>query len=189
MDYDVLCTMEEIQFEEARKFVAQNIDRLKDGSKLQLYGLYKQATEGACNISKPLLDFKGRAKWDAWNQVRHLSVADAMAKYVKVLSSAIPDWQEEAGSGAGGISGTAMSSLAHAGEGEAEPQTLHDWAAQGDARKVAEILETGQVDARDSEGCTALHFAADRGNRCGASCPFLSPIGQQILGWLKFQET
>mmetsp|Transcript_36267 Transcript_36267/g.86064 ORF Transcript_36267/g.86064 Transcript_36267/m.86064 type:complete len:83 (-) Transcript_36267:251-499(-) len=82
-----------------------------------------------------------------------------------------------------------MSSLAHAGEGEAEPQTLHDWAAQGDARKVAEILETGQVDARDSEGCTALHFAADRGNRCGASCPFLSPIGQQILGWLKFQET
>uniref|UniRef100_A0A061RY16 Achain crystal structure of engineered northeast structural genomics consortium target n=1 Tax=Tetraselmis sp. GSL018 TaxID=582737 RepID=A0A061RY16_9CHLO len=71
----------------------------------------------------------------------------------------------EAGSGAGGISGTAMSSLAHAGEGEAEPQTLHDWAAQGDARKVAEILETGQVDARDSEGCTALHFAADRGNR------------------------
>jgi len=63
MDYDVLCTMEEIQFEEARKFVARNIDRLKDGSKLQLYGLYKQATEGACNISKPLLDFKGRAKW------------------------------------------------------------------------------------------------------------------------------
>mmetsp|Transcript_36272 Transcript_36272/g.86090 ORF Transcript_36272/g.86090 Transcript_36272/m.86090 type:complete len:100 (-) Transcript_36272:395-694(-) len=89
-----------------------------------------------------------------------------MAKYVKVLSSAIPDWQEEAGSGAGGISGTAMSSLAHAGEGEAEPQTLHDWAAQGDARKVAEILETGQVDARG-----ALQQSSQQEEQQMAACP------------------
>jgi diazepam-binding inhibitor (GABA receptor modulator, acyl-CoA-binding protein) len=35
----------------------------------QLYGLYMQATVGDVNISKPkLLDFRGKSKWDAWNE-------------------------------------------------------------------------------------------------------------------------
>ncbi|VDM28290.1 unnamed protein product [Toxocara canis] len=33
---------------------------------LELYGLYKQATVGDNTISKPWIDVKGRAKWDAW---------------------------------------------------------------------------------------------------------------------------
>lgn len=37
---------------------------IKDEQRLELYGLYKQATEND-NITKPpgLLDFVGRAKW------------------------------------------------------------------------------------------------------------------------------
>uniref|UniRef100_A0A914S4P1 ACB domain-containing protein n=1 Tax=Parascaris equorum TaxID=6256 RepID=A0A914S4P1_PAREQ len=33
---------------------------------LELYGLYKQATVGDNISTKPWLDLKGRAKWDAW---------------------------------------------------------------------------------------------------------------------------
>lgn len=33
---------------------------------LELYGLYKQATVGDNTSSKPWIDLKGRAKWDAW---------------------------------------------------------------------------------------------------------------------------
>mgnify|MGYP001140483905 CR=1 FL=1 len=34
---------------------------------LELYSLYKQATEGDVKGSRPgMLDFKGRAKYDAW---------------------------------------------------------------------------------------------------------------------------
>jgi diazepam-binding inhibitor (GABA receptor modulating acyl-CoA-binding protein) len=34
---------------------------------LEVYGLYKQATVGDINISKPAIDPKGKAKWTAWN--------------------------------------------------------------------------------------------------------------------------
>lgn len=38
--------------------------RFSDKIKLQLYGLYKQATVGKCNTGKPALwDPSGRAKW------------------------------------------------------------------------------------------------------------------------------
>lgn len=37
---------------------------LSDKDKLELYGLYKQGTVGACNIPKPsVLDMIGAAKW------------------------------------------------------------------------------------------------------------------------------
>lgn len=39
---------------------------LSSEAKLQLYGLYKQAVEGPCCISRPpFWDVKGRAKWCA----------------------------------------------------------------------------------------------------------------------------
>lgn len=54
-------------FEQAAKD-ANNFTKLpKDDELLELYGLYKQATIGDNNTSKPLVDFKGRYKWDAWN--------------------------------------------------------------------------------------------------------------------------
>ncbi|KAK2141673.1 hypothetical protein LSH36_1058g00001 [Paralvinella palmiformis] len=38
--------------------------------KLNLYALFKQATVGKVNISRPgMIDFVGRAKWDAWNSL------------------------------------------------------------------------------------------------------------------------
>ncbi|XP_071320329.1 acyl-CoA-binding protein-like [Trachinotus anak] len=51
-----------------------------------LYGLYKQATVGDINIGRPgLLDFTGKAKWDAWNAKKGLSKDEAMAAYVELV--------------------------------------------------------------------------------------------------------
>ncbi|KAA8523302.1 hypothetical protein F0562_009725 [Nyssa sinensis] len=55
----------------------------KDADKLILYGLYKQATVGAINPSRPgLFSPKERAKWDAWKAVEGKSKDDSMADYI-----------------------------------------------------------------------------------------------------------
>jgi hypothetical protein len=41
---------------------------------------------------------------------------------------------------------------------------LHELAGKGDVERLMSLLEGGaDVEARDDQGCTALHFAADRG--------------------------
>jgi len=53
---------------------------------LYFYKYYKQATIGDVNTSRPgLLDFTGKAKWDAWNSVKGTSQEDAREKYVEKL--------------------------------------------------------------------------------------------------------
>ncbi|XP_070154620.1 acyl-CoA-binding protein homolog isoform X2 [Polyergus mexicanus] len=57
------------QFEAAAAAVKELTKRPTDGELLELYALFKQATVGDNNTSKPgMLDLKGKAKWDAWNK-------------------------------------------------------------------------------------------------------------------------
>ena len=50
---------------------------------LKLYALYKQATSGDVEGKRPgFTDMVGRAKWDAWNEVKGTSQDDAMKQYV-----------------------------------------------------------------------------------------------------------
>ncbi|XP_039141502.1 acyl-CoA-binding protein-like [Dioscorea cayenensis subsp. rotundata] len=52
-------------------------------NKLILYGLYKQATVGSVNTSRPgLFSPKERAKWDAWKAVEGKSQEEAMNDYI-----------------------------------------------------------------------------------------------------------
>lgn len=56
--------------------------------KLRLYALYKQATEGPCNMPKPgVFDFVNKAKWDAWNALGSLPKETARQNYVDLVSS------------------------------------------------------------------------------------------------------
>jgi diazepam-binding inhibitor (GABA receptor modulating acyl-CoA-binding protein) len=58
--------------------------KLDNDTLLSLYGYYKQGLEGDCNTEAPgFLDFKGKAKWEAWNKLKGLSNEDAMKKYYK----------------------------------------------------------------------------------------------------------
>ncbi|KAG8506943.1 Enoyl-CoA delta isomerase 2, mitochondrial [Galemys pyrenaicus] len=56
--------------------------------KLQLYALYKQATEGPCKMPKPgVFDFVNKAKWDAWTGLGDLPQETARQNYVDLVSS------------------------------------------------------------------------------------------------------
>jgi diazepam-binding inhibitor (GABA receptor modulating acyl-CoA-binding protein) len=53
---------------------------------LELYGLFKQATIGDVNVDRPpFLDFKGRAKFDAWQSRKGMTQDAAMDAYVEVV--------------------------------------------------------------------------------------------------------
>ncbi|KDR20995.1 Acyl-CoA-binding protein-like protein, partial [Zootermopsis nevadensis] len=51
---------------------------------LELYSLYKQGSIGDVNTPRPggLLDFKGKAKWDAWNRKKGISQENAKEAYI-----------------------------------------------------------------------------------------------------------
>lgn len=50
---------------------------------LELYALFKQATEGDVKGSRPgMMDFKGRAKFDAWSARKGTAADDAKQAYI-----------------------------------------------------------------------------------------------------------
>lgn len=78
------------QFDKA----AEDVKNLKttpaDNDLLELYGLYKQATVGDCNTDKPgFLDFKGKAKWEAWNKLKGKSTDDAQTEYIAKVNALV----------------------------------------------------------------------------------------------------
>ncbi|KAJ2778715.1 hypothetical protein H4R18_004431 [Coemansia javaensis] len=61
--------------------------------KLQLYGLFKQSKVGNNTTPKPgMLDFKGKAMWEAWTAQKDKEPAKAMDEYIKLVEKL----QEEA---------------------------------------------------------------------------------------------
>jgi acyl-CoA-binding protein len=53
---------------------------------LETYSLFKQATVGDVSGARPgMLDFKGRAKYDAWAARKGTSKPDAMQAYVVLV--------------------------------------------------------------------------------------------------------
>lgn len=56
------------QFDKAVEDVKNLKETPSDDRLLELYALYKQATVGDVNTTRPgILDFKGKAKWDSWS--------------------------------------------------------------------------------------------------------------------------
>jgi diazepam-binding inhibitor (GABA receptor modulator, acyl-CoA-binding protein) len=59
---------------------------------LELYSLYKQATAGDVTGSRPgMLDFKGRAKYDAWAGRKGTAKAAAMQQYVDLVKRLVAE--------------------------------------------------------------------------------------------------
>ncbi len=53
---------------------------------LALYALYKQATIGDVTGTRPgMLDFRGRAKWDAWAEKRGMAQEAAQLAYIALV--------------------------------------------------------------------------------------------------------
>ncbi|CAI5444860.1 unnamed protein product [Caenorhabditis angaria] len=87
------------QLFETAVFVVQNLP--KDGpvktsndEKLNFYSLFKQATIGKCNVSKPgFYDIQGVYKWNSWNNLGEMSHEEAKQKYVQNIIEKIKNVQ------------------------------------------------------------------------------------------------
>jgi len=61
-------------------------ERPDNATLLKMYALYKQATSGDVEGKRPgFTDMVGRAKWDAWNEIKGTAAADAMTQYIALI--------------------------------------------------------------------------------------------------------
>lgn len=76
------------QFENAAARSKQFTKRPTNEELLQLYALYKQATEGDVSGERPGgFDFKAIAKFDAWEELKGKSKEQAMQEYVSLVDA------------------------------------------------------------------------------------------------------
>jgi len=74
------------RFEDAQARVKNLSKAPSNEDLLELYALYKQATAGDVSGSRPgMMDFKGRAKFDAWTGKKGISKDKAMESYVALV--------------------------------------------------------------------------------------------------------
>ncbi|KAJ6225545.1 hypothetical protein RDWZM_004090 [Blomia tropicalis] len=79
--------MTDSQFNKAAELVKNLKSRPTDQELLEVYALFKQATIGDCNTPKPgMFDLKGKAKWEAWNNMKGTSKEDATQKYIALAN-------------------------------------------------------------------------------------------------------
>ncbi|MGC8119475.1 acyl-CoA-binding protein [Marinobacter sp. VGCF2001] len=78
------------KFDEAVNYIQSAEGDFKPSNelKLEFYALYKQATDGDVGGKRPgMMDFVGRAKYDAWEKLKGMSSDDAMQQYIDKLES------------------------------------------------------------------------------------------------------
>ena len=76
----------EKKFEKATKRVWRLKEKPDDMTLLELYALYKQATEGDTTAPRSLLGgMVGMAKWRAWRKLRGTSNEEAMESYCSIV--------------------------------------------------------------------------------------------------------
>jgi acyl-CoA-binding protein len=79
-----------VEFQEKLEDAAERAKQLPEKpdneTLLALYGLYKQATQGDVTGKKPgMLDFVGRAKYEAWESRRGMTQEAAAEAYVELV--------------------------------------------------------------------------------------------------------
>ncbi|XP_038971101.1 acyl-CoA-binding domain-containing protein 2 isoform X2 [Phoenix dactylifera] len=123
---------------------------------LQLYGLYKIATEGPCTAPQPsALKITARAKWNAWQKLGSMDPEDAMQKYITIVSELYPSWADgsatkkkdegiaASSSSAQGTMGPVFSSFVHEEESETDLKldAIHVSAREGEADDILKHIE------------------------------------------------
>lgn len=155
--------------------------KVPNEAQMELYGLYKVATEGPCNIPQPSpLKITARAKWHAWQRLGNMNPEEAMEQYIGVLNKIFPRWSEslleknrmkdpdssQKSASSGGMTSVFSSFMHQEGsDDEAKLEMIHSYAREADTAGLLQALEQGvPVDLRDSQGRTPLHWAVDRGH-------------------------
>lgn len=151
---------------------APSLSKVSNSIKLELYGLFKYLTVSPTpNTSRPgLLDFTGRAKWDAWSNIGQQfanRASDAEARYLQIAaefgwtpgesqpvqsketqeSTATDEdgdiWDKDTGTKSSGGSnglGNSVSTMSQADAEERQQGTLHALAVSGDVQGLESFL-------------------------------------------------
>ncbi|KAL1532058.1 Acyl-CoA-binding domain-containing protein 1 [Salvia divinorum] len=157
--------------------------KVSNDVQLQLYSLYKIATEGPCSAPQPsALKMTARAKWQAWQKLGAMPPEEAMEKYIDIVSELYPTWasglasqqkkKDESTSdasmgGAGGPMGPVFSTFVYEEETgtDLKLDAIHAFAREGDEANLLKCIESDvPLNVKDSEGRTPLHWAVDRGH-------------------------
>lgn len=174
----------ETDFNRAADYLQHLVNKLDSNALLRFYGLYKQATAGRCNISKPgIFNMQGRAKWTAWNDRGEMSKEAAMIAYVNALNEIEPDWNIDSSSAASNTRKTGWVSVSrpciddddvlqpndknfidHVKEGN-----LDEILSLFSSRMAIESMDSSTdliklLNERDESGLSPIHWAADRGH-------------------------
>lgn len=76
------------KFEAAVAASKQLPERPDNMTLLKLYALYKQGSAGDVEGKRPgFTDMVGRAKWDAWNELKGTGTDEAMQQYIDLIES------------------------------------------------------------------------------------------------------
>ncbi len=76
------------QFDAAVAGSKQLPERPDNMTLLKLYALFKQGSSGDVEGSRPgFTDMVGRAKWDAWNELKGQSQDEAKQNYIDLIES------------------------------------------------------------------------------------------------------
>ncbi|KAJ8446232.1 hypothetical protein Cgig2_016003 [Carnegiea gigantea] len=187
-------------FSAATAFVAATVadkssQKVPNEVQLQLYGLYKIATEGPCGVAPPpafkirarakvmsvmndmlavRLEFEGR---NAWQKLGAMPPEDAMQKYVEIVTELFPslarggDDKTKGGdhsSESKGPMGPVFSTFIHEEESgnELKMDAIHDFAREGDLDNLLKCIENGvSVDLKGVVNLKLTPFSADSEGR------------------------
>jgi acyl-CoA-binding protein len=74
------------KFEKAVADSKNLTERPDNTTLLKMYALYKQASAGDVEGKRPgFTDMVGRAKWDAWNEIKGTKTEEAMKQYIALV--------------------------------------------------------------------------------------------------------
>ncbi|KAJ1171946.1 hypothetical protein NDU88_003803 [Pleurodeles waltl] len=139
---------------------------------LYLYARYKQVKVGKCNIPKPgFFDFEGKQKWEAWKALGDASAEQAMKEYVSTVRTLDPSWTPQAGEQKSverktAFGGPVVSSLYQEETIREEDKDIFDYCRENNIEHVTHAIRSKDIDVnlKDEEGRTLLHWACDRGH-------------------------
>ncbi|XP_031347589.1 acyl-CoA-binding domain-containing protein 6-like [Photinus pyralis] len=156
-----------LNFLNAADHVKKLVSTLDNNTLLDLYGLYKQATEGPCNIPRPSwYNMKARSKWDAWNKLCNIPQHEAKTDYVKLVRSLDNKFMNNTEKWVSVSIFQQNEEVLNDGE-----KSLLDYVKDGNKNVVTNILGKVDVEDRadllnqlDESGMGLIHWAADRGH-------------------------
>lgn len=171
----------ETTFNKACDYLQHLVNQLDANALLEFYGLYKRATVGPCNTSKPgIFSVNARAKWNAWNDLGSMSKECAMQKYIAKLNGIEPDWNQNDSSTSKKAKKPAWVSVSTPMAAESDDEhrgtkTLIDHVKDGNVDGVLAFIgstlsleqqrakNSTIINEYDADGLGAIHWAADRG--------------------------